>query len=70
MNSSSLSISDVSSSSISTLHYITSINKRIKNIYIGTELVLPVYNEHPYFPLKIQAKKVCMIHGKIQYNVY
>ena len=31
--------------------------ERIKNIYIDTELVLPMYNEHPYFFLKNLGKK-------------
>ena len=38
-----------------------SINKRIKNIYIDTELVLPMYNMHPYFYLKNLGKK-CSLH--------
>ena len=41
--------------------------KRIKNIYIDTELVLPMYNAHPYFSLKNLGKKVLIIHGKIRY---
>ena len=32
-------------------------NKRIKNIYIDTELVLPIHNTYPYFYLKILGKK-------------
>ena len=43
---------------------ICSINKRIKNIYIDKELVLPMYNVHPYFSLKNLGKKVHIIHGK------
>ena len=33
------------------------------------ELVLPMYNVHPYFSLKNLGKKVSIIHGKygIQY---
>ena len=38
--------------------------KRIKNIYINTVLVLPVYNAHPYFSFKNLGKKV---HGEIWY---
>ena len=38
------------------------INKRIKNFYIDTELVLPMYNTHPYFSLKNLGKKVHVIH--------
>ena len=34
-----------------------SINKRIKDIYTDTELVLPMYNMHPYFSLKNLGKK-------------
>ena len=34
-----------------------SINERIKNIYIDAELVLPMYNVHPYFSLKNLGKK-------------
>ena len=41
-----------------------SINKRIKNIYIDTELVLPMYNAHPYFSLKNLGKKVHLIYNK------
>ena len=42
-----------------------SISKRIKNIYIDIELVLPMYNVHPYFFLKNLDRKVCIIHSKI-----
>ena len=31
------------------------------------ELVLPMYNVHPYFSLKKVGKNVCIIHGEIQY---
>ena len=31
------------------------------------ELILPMYNAHPYFSLKNLGKKVHIIHGKIQY---
>ena len=31
------------------------------------ELVLAMYNAHPYFPLKNLGRKVHMIHDKIQY---
>ena len=41
--------------------YHRTINKRIKNIYIDMELVLPMYNAHPYFPSKTLAKK-CALH--------
>ena len=35
------------------LHFkLISINKRIKNIYAVMELVLPLYNVHPYFTLQ------------------
>ena len=34
-----------------------SIHKRIKSIYIDTELVLPMYNAYPYFSLKNLGKK-------------
>ena len=40
--------------------------KRIKNIYIDTELVLPMYNAHPYFSLKNLGKKVHIIHSRTQ----
>ena len=33
-----------------------SINKRIKNNFIDMELVLPMYNEHPYFSFKNLGK--------------
>ena len=36
----------------------------MKNIYIDTELVLPMYNVHPYFSLKNVGKKVCMYTAK------
>ena len=39
--------------------------KRIKNIYRDTELVLPMYNVHPYFSLKNLGKKACIIQSKI-----
>ena len=42
-------------------------NKRIKNIYIDTELALPMYNVHPFFSLKNLGKKVHIINGKIWY---
>ena len=29
------------------------------------ELVLPMYDAHPYFSLKSLCKKMCFIHGKI-----
>ena len=38
-----------------------SINKRIKNIYIDTDLVLPIYNAHPYFPPQNLSKK-CLLY--------
>ena len=41
-------------------------NKGIKNIAIDTELVLSMYNVHPYFSLKNLGKNVHMKHGKIQ----
>ena len=31
------------------------------------ELVLPMYNVHPYFSLKNVGNKVSKIHGKIRY---
>ena len=31
------------------------------------ELVVPMYNAHPYFSLKIMYKGVCIIYSKIQY---
>ena len=34
---------------------------------MDTELVLPMYNAHPYFPLKNFGKKVSIIHSKIWY---
>ena len=43
------------------------INKILKNMYIDTELVLPIYNVHPYFSLKSSGKKVHIIPGKIWY---
>ena len=39
----------------------------MKNTYIDTELVLPMHNVHPYFPLTNFGKKVRVIHGKTQY---
>ena len=33
------------------------------------ELVLPVYNAHPYFSLKNLGKKMCTIHSKIWGNL-
>ena len=33
------------------------------------ELVLPMYNVHPYFSLKTLGKRVCIIHGKIQLSI-
>ena len=41
------------------------INKRMENIYIDMELVLPIYSAHPYFSLKNWGKKVRIIHSKI-----
>ena len=38
---------------------------RIKNIYIDTELLLPMYNAHPYFSLKNLGKSMCILLGKI-----
>ena len=38
----------------------------MKNIYIDTEVVLPMCNADPYFSSKIRAKKVHIIQGKIQ----
>ena len=32
------------------------------------ELVLPMYNVHPYFSLKNLGKKVCIISGKTWYS--
>ena len=37
------------------------INRRIKNICLDTELVLPMYNAHPYFPLKFWAQ-MCTLY--------
>ena len=34
-------------------------------MYIDMELVLPMYNMHPYFSLRNLGKKVCIIYGKI-----
>ena len=34
------------------------------------ELVLPMYNTHPYFSLKILGKKMCVIHSKIWCFLY
>ena len=45
---------------------LTNKNKRIKNIYRDTELVLPMYNVHPYFSLKNLGKKVHIIRSRIQ----
>ena len=46
------------------------INKRIKNIYKDTELVLPMYNMHPYFSLQISGKKVHHIrHNTVVFHV-
>ena len=33
------------------------------------ELVLPMYNAHPYFSLKNVGKNVCIIHCKIRYFI-
>ena len=38
----------------------------MKNIYIDTELVIPMYNVHPYFSLKNLGKVVCIIHSEIR----
>ena len=43
------------------------INKRIKNIYIDIELVLPTYNVHSYFSLNNLGEKLHIILGKIRY---
>ena len=32
---------------------------------MGMELVLPMYNAHPYFSLKFLGKKVHIIHSKM-----
>ena len=39
--------------------------KQIKNIYIDMELVLHMYNAHPYLSLKNLGKNVCILHGKM-----
>ena len=39
-------------------------SKRIKNLYIDTELVLPMYNAHPYFSLKNLGQRACQIWAK------
>ena len=39
----------------------------MKNIYIDTELVLPMYNVHPYFSLKNLSKK-CSLYMTIYGN--
>ena len=39
----------------------------METIDIDTELVLPMYNVHPYVSLRHLGKKVCIIHSKIQY---
>ena len=41
-----------------------STNKRIKNIYMGTDSVLPTYNAHPIFPSKIWAKTCALYTAK------
>ena len=38
--------------------------KRMKNIYIDTELLLPMYNAHSYFSLKIVGKKCALYMAK------
>ena len=38
--------------------------KRIKNIYIEIELVLPMYNAHPYFSNKNLSKKCALYMAK------
>lgn len=39
----------------------------MKNIYIAMELVLPMYNVHPYSSLTNLGKKVHIIYDKIWY---
>ena len=34
-------------------------------LYLWYVIIIPMYNVHPYFPLKNLGKKVCIIHGKI-----
>ena len=46
-----------------------SINKRIKNTYIDTELVLPMYNVHLYFSLKNLGKKCALYMAKYEYYI-
>ena len=41
-----------------------SINKRIENIHIDTELVLLIYNVHSYFSFRNLGKKEHIIHDK------
>ena len=43
--------------------------RRIKNFYIDTELVLPMYNAHPYFSLKNLGKK-CALYTANTGNFY
>ena len=33
------------------------------------ELVLPMYNVHPYFSLRNLGPKVCIIHSKMQVDI-
>ena len=34
------------------------------------ELVLPMYNAHPYFSLKNLVKKVRLVHSRLQLRTY
>ena len=43
-------------------------NKRIKNIYIDVELVLPMYKMHPYFPLKFGQKSAYYTQQNMVYS--
>ena len=47
--------------------YLNNKKKCEKNHYIEMELILPMYNAHPHFSFKNLGRKVCIIHGKIQY---
>ena len=37
---------------------------------MDTELVLPMYNVHPYLLLKNVGKNVCIINGEIQHETH
>lgn len=42
-------------------------NRRIKNIFIDMEVVVLMYNEHPYFLLANLGQEVHIIYNKIYF---